>query len=88
MGTSGSVKQIPVPSPEATVHVTSTLVLQFWNRFTSVRVATTSSRDVVGVVTNSGVVTGGVVLVGVGAVGVASVVSSGVGAGVCEFCNS
>ena len=83
MDTSGSVKQIPVPSPEGTVHVTSTRVLQFWNRFTSVRVATPSSKDVVGVVTNSGVVTGGV-----GVVGVASVVSSGVGAGVCEFCNS
>ena len=83
MGTSGSVKQNPVLSPGETVHVTSTLVLQFWNRFTSVRVATPSSRDVVGVVTNSGVVTGGMVMMGV-----ASVVSSGVGAGVCEFCNS
>ena len=79
------MKQNPVPSPEATVHVTSTLVLQFWNRFTFVKVATPSSRDVVGVVTNSGVVTGGV---GVVVVGVASVVSSGVGAGACEFCNS
>ena len=87
------MKQTPVPipgmgskraaSPTCTVHVPSTLVLQFWNRLTSVRVATPSSRDVVGVVTNPGVVTGGVVVVGV-----ASVVSSGVGAGVCEFCNS
>ena len=83
MGTSGSVKQIPVPSPEGTVHVPSTLVLQLWNRFTSVRVATPSSRDVVGGATNSGVVTGGVVLMDV-----ASVVSLGVGAGVYEFCNS
>ena len=77
------MRQAPVPSPESTVHVPSTLVLQFWNRFTFVRVATPSSRDVVGVVTNPGVVTGCV-----GVVGVASVVSSGVGAGVCEFCNS
>ena len=59
MGTSGSVKQTPVPSPEGTLHVTSTLVLQFWNRFTSVRVATPSSRDVAGVFMAGGVVTGG-----------------------------